>query len=225
MSNRSTEDYLKAILRLSEEAPEVTTSLLAARLGVAPASVTGMLKKLAVEGLVAYVRYHGVTLTEDGRAIALRVLRYHRLAERYLVEVLGLPWDQVHREAEEWEHVLSERVAGRLDEAMGGPATDPHGEPIPGSDGSLPVTVDAPLASVEAGGRGTVSRVRSDDEGMLRFLGGLGIYPGVAIEVLAIGPYGGPHTVSVAGRRHALGERLAAQIFVAPASAADGQKG
>jgi DtxR family Mn-dependent transcriptional regulator len=128
----ATEDYLKAIYAIQDESGEaVATTVLAERLALAPASVTNMLKKLADLNLVIYRPYQGVVLTEAGQKVALRVIRYHRLVELYLMEKLGVPWNQVQAQAESWEHVLSEDLAERMDAALGYPTTDLHGFPIP----------------------------------------------------------------------------------------------
>ena len=221
MITKAMEDYLKVIYQVEGEQGAVTTSDLAAALGVAPASVTGMLKKLAALDLVAYTRYQGVTLTLLGGEIALRVVRYHRLAERYLAEVLGLPWDQVHAEAEQLEHALSERVIGRMDALMGSPTTDPHGEPIPDPTGRMPGRHDVPLSSLAAGEAATVARVKPADPELLRYLGDLGLYPQVTVTVEAVAPLDGPVTVTVAGQRHAISRAVAAQVYVAAVHAVE----
>lgn len=216
MITKAIEDYLKVIYLLQDAQSTVSTTDLAAQLDVAPASVTGMLKKLAAQDLVTYTPYQGVTLTPQGRAIALRMVRYHRLAERYLSEVLGMPWDTVHAEAEELEHALSAEVVDRMDAALGQPMTDPHGEPIPTEDGQMPNLVDVPLASLGAGEVGIVSRVNASDAGFLRYLGSMGIYPGATLQVVTIALYGGPLTVQVRGQPYALGRSAAEQVFVGP---------
>jgi DtxR family Mn-dependent transcriptional regulator len=214
MTSKTTEDYLKAIYQADAEHQGVGTTDLAERLGVAPASVTGMLKKLAAQDLVTYTRYQGVALTDTGRMIAVDVVRRHRLAERYLSDVLGLSWDQVHAEAEEWEHVLSQDVAARMDQALGWPSTDPHGEPIPSARGEVPALTDTPLARLHPQESAIVARVTNEDADFLRYLGSLGIYPRVALTVLSIAPFGGPVTVEVDGRRHAIGQGVAESVFV-----------
>lgn len=214
MTSKTTEDYLKAIYQVDAGPHGVGTTDLAERLGVAPASVTGMIKKLAAQELVTYTRYQGVALTTAGRAIAVDVLRRHRLAERYLADVLGLTWDQVHAEAEEWEHVLSDDVAAAMDRALGWPATDPHGEPIPSPTGDVAPLTDTPLARLQPRETATVTRVSSEDADFLRYLGSLGIYPRVALRVLAVAPFAGPLTVEVAEQRHAIGLGVAERVFV-----------
>lgn len=214
MITKAIEDYLKAIYQVETEHGAVSTNALADRLGVSAASVTGMLKKLATLDLVTYTRYQGVGLTGEGRTVALRILRYHRLAERYLAEVLGMPWDEVHAEAEEWEHAMSDRVALRLDAAMGGPATDPHGEPIPTASGAIAEPKDVSLATLPAGASAVISRVYSQDAALLRYLGGLGLYPGVLLHVVEVAPFEGPLTLDIGGEQHRIGRPVAAQIFV-----------
>lgn len=214
MPNKTIEDYLKAIYQVDVDEDGAGTTELAERLGLAPASVTGMLKKLAAQDLVTYTRYQGVELTNTGRAIALDVLRRHRLAERYLADVLGLPWDRVHDEAEEWEHVLSNDVAARMDAALGWPSTDPHGEPIPSARGDVPRLSDTPLARLHPQHTARVARVSSEDAEFLRYLGSMGIYPQVALTLVAIAPFGGPLTIEVSGQRHAIGQGVAERIFV-----------
>jgi len=209
------EDYIKAIYQLNRGQGPVTTTALAEHLRVAPASVTGMLRKLADRKLVEYERYRGVSLTPEGEQIALRVVRYHRLSERYLAEVLGLTWDLVHAEADKWEHILSETVASRMDAAMGHPSTDPHGEPIPRADGAIAERDERRLSTLAAGQAAVVCRVDAHDPALLRYLGSLGIYPETELAVVDVAPFDGPVTVEVGGQRHALGRQVAGHIFVA----------
>jgi DtxR family transcriptional regulator, Mn-dependent transcriptional regulator len=224
MNRKTTEDYLKAIYqveaehrgarRLNTGGQSVSTNDLADRLGIAAASVTGMLKKLAAEDLVTYTPYQGVGLTEAGQRLALAVVRRHRLAERYLQDVLGLSWDQVHAEAEEWEHVLSDRVTTAMDEALGCPQTDPHGEPIPSTAGQLPPLSDAPLAQLHANDAATVARVGNEDGEFLRYLGGLGLYPDTHVVVVDVAPFDGPVTIDIGDHRGVIGRKAAEQVYV-----------
>ncbi|HLT46822.1 MAG TPA: metal-dependent transcriptional regulator [Rubricoccaceae bacterium] len=220
MHTQAVEDYVKAIYDLARAEEKVTTSALAERLGVAPASVTGMVKKLAEMHLVAHEPYRGVTLTDAGRRIAVEVIRHHRLVETYLHEALGVPWDEVHAEAEKWEHVLSEALEARMDAALGHPTNDPHGAPIPTPGLELEEPDWPPLARLEAGRRAVVAEVSDHDPALLRYVGGLGLYPGTAFEVVAGPPYAdGPVTVRLLdgeqeGAEHAVGDRAAAHIFV-----------
>jgi DtxR family Mn-dependent transcriptional regulator len=213
MLGESTEDYLKAIWKL-ERRGRVTTSALAAELGVSPASATGMLKKLAALRLVTHERYRGATLTPAGERVALEIVRHHRLLELYLTQALGLGWDEVHEEAEKLEHHLSEEVEAKIDAALGHPRRDPHGDPIPSAELVLEGEETRTLDEVEAGAAVVVARVPGEDAGLLRYLGGLGLAPDAELRVVEHAPYGGPVTVEVEGRRHAIGHELAAQIEV-----------
>jgi DtxR family Mn-dependent transcriptional regulator len=221
---RAVEDYLKAIHELarpSGAAPApVSTTALAERLGVAAASVTGMVKKLADANLVVHEPYRGVELTSAGRRIAVETIRHHRLVETYLHEALGVPWDRLHDEAERWEHVLSEDLEARMDAALGHPEFDPHGAPIPTPDLELAETDWPPLARLGAGQEAVVAEVSDEDPALLRYVGSLGLYPGTPFSVVDGPPYeGGPVTVRLlagpaAGAEHPVGERAAAHVFV-----------
>ena len=210
---QAVEDYLKAIFDLSHGAP-VATSALAERLGVTPASVTGMAKKLAGMNLITHEPYRGLALTEAGERIALEVIRHHRLIETYLHEALGVPWDRVHAEAERIEHVLSEDLEARMDAALGHPTVDPHGAPIPTLDLQL-VKVDVtPLAELRVGTRGVVAEVSDHDPDLLRYVGDLGLYPQTPLEVVAVAPFEGPLTVRVGSDERTVGHKAARYIFV-----------
>lgn len=214
MHTQAVEDYLKTIYDLARMEGRVTTSALAERLGVAPASVTGMVKKLAAMNLLTHEPYRGVQLTEAGRKIALEVIRHHRLIERYLHEALGVPWDQVHDEAERMEHVISEELEARMDEALGFPTTDPHGAPIPTPDLTIEEPDHPPLASLEAGQAAVVAEVSDHDPALLRYVGELGLYPETPLEVLAVAPFDGPLTVRVEGAERTVGRQAARYILV-----------
>ncbi|MDX1420648.1 MAG: metal-dependent transcriptional regulator [Rubricoccaceae bacterium] len=213
------EDYLKTIYEIGR-GEAVGTSALAEALGLTPASVTGMVKKLAEMNLADHEPYRGVALTAAGRRIAVEVIRHHRLVETYLHEALGVPWDEVHAEAEKWEHVLSEALEARMDEVLGHPTNDPHGAPIPTPNLELEEPDWPPLARLEAGERAVVAEVSDHDAALLRYVGGLGLYPGTPFEVTEGPPYeNGPVTVRLLGGEHdgaeyAVGERAAAHIFV-----------
>jgi DtxR family Mn-dependent transcriptional regulator len=201
-------DYLKAIWTLSREGP-ATTNRVAAALGFTPASVSGMLGRLSDAGLVRHVRYRGATLTERGRREALRLVRRHRLVETFMIQRLGYGWDEVHDEAEAIEHAISDRFAERLAEMLDHPSHDPHGDPIPSSDGSLPETPDRPLAELPDGARLHVARLRSQDADVLGHLASLGIEPGAEVEVVGREPRGGVLHLRVGERRCALSRDLA----------------
>ncbi|WP_412060232.1 metal-dependent transcriptional regulator [Rubrivirga sp. IMCC45206] len=186
MPSTAVEDYLKAIYALGRSGDAVPTSALAERLGVAPASVTGMLKKLAASGLVAHEKYQGATLTEAGRLVAVETIRHHRLVETYLHRALGVPWDQLHAEAEALEHVLSEDLEARMDAALGHPTHDPHGSPIPTPDLVLSERDLLPLARLDPGLTATVARVSDHDPALLRAVGAAGLYPGTRFRLDAV---------------------------------------
>jgi DtxR family Mn-dependent transcriptional regulator len=195
----------------------VTTNAIAERLGVSPASVTAMVKKLAKLGLVEHTPYHGVALTDSGTLMALEVVRHHRLLELYLMEALGLPWDQVHEEAERLEHHLSDELEARIDAALGHPTRDPHGDPIPSAELELASIDDRPLTDLEDGCEAIVKRVPDNDPELLRYLAELGVVPDESVVVLERAPFDGPVTVEVGGQRHVLSPRLAERILVAEA--------
>ncbi len=204
-------DYLKAIWSLSRDGP-ATTNAIAEALGFTPASVSGMLARLAEAGLVEHVRYRGATLSADGRREALRLIRRHRLVETFMIRRLGYRWDEVHEEAEALEHAVSDRFAERLAGLLGHPSHDPHGDPIPRPDGSLPATPDLPLAEVADGARLRVARLRSQDAAVLGHLAELGIEPGAVVTVVDREPHGGMVRLEVAGRPCALSRELAERV-------------
>ena len=214
MPTHSVQDYLKAIYVLESYGQEVTTSQIAARLGVAAPSVSAMVKRLAAQGLVGHDPYRAVQLTEAGAQAALAVVRRHRLVETYLHDALGLPWDEVHDEAEVLEHSVSERVVDAMDRALGHPARDPHGDPIPPKRGRHREIRDEPLQAVPRGRRVRVERVCDHDPAVLRHLAALGLVPGTEVDVEGRDPFGGPLWVRSGGRRHALGDELVSAMFV-----------
>ena len=215
-ASSAVEDYLKAVYALETrlDAP-VPTNALAERLGVTPGSVSGMLRRLDELGLLEHERYRGVTLTTEGRRVALRTLRNHRLLELLLVEMLDVPWDRVHGEAELLEHVLSDELAERIATKLGNPEFDPHGDPIPSSDLDLTERETRSLEDVDVGETVAFVRVSDADPAMLRYLSDRGIAPGVTLTVADRQPFGGPLTVRHAGGEHALGGQLAAAMRVA----------
>jgi DtxR family Mn-dependent transcriptional regulator len=214
MISQAVEDYLKTIYELQCAEGQVGTSLLAERLGVTPASVTGMIKKLAEMKLVAYEPYQGVKLTKAGQKIALEMIRHHRLVERFLAEALGVPWDRVHEEAHRIEHVLSEDLEERMDAMLGHPTTDPHGSPIPRPDGTIDESANTRLAELQAGQSAVVAEVNDHDAALLRYLGELGLYPRSAVAVMAVAPFDGLMSVQIGSKQHALSRAVANEIFV-----------
>ncbi|HEY1834629.1 MAG TPA: metal-dependent transcriptional regulator [Solirubrobacteraceae bacterium] len=211
------EDYSKAIFALESRTEEpVPTNALAERLGITPGSVSAMLKRLDELGLIVHVPYRGVRLTEDGRRIALEVIRHHRLLECYLAEALGMPWDRVHAEAEVLEHVLSDELEELIASKLGHPTVDPHGDPIPTADYDLHETETDRLGDLAVGARGRFVRVSDQDPEMLRYLANQGIRLGDTLEVVDRQPFGGPLFVRFGKRTHPLGDRLARAMRVEP---------
>lgn len=210
----SFEMYMKAIYRLEREGPGATTSVLATELGVSPASVSGMLKKLVGDGYVEHEARGDVRLTHKGLEAAVRVVRRNRLAERLLTDVLGMPWDDVHAEACILEHAITDRVEERLIDVLGNPLTCPHGHPIPPRDLSRPEPVGEPLAQVDAGTGAIVCGVTEVPPEMLRYLGEIGLRPGAYVRVLEKAPLGGPVTIDVGGRSRAISLELARMVLV-----------
>ena len=209
------QDYLKAIYVLETSGERVTTSALATRMGVSAPSATAMTKRLDELGLVERVPHRGVALTDAGRRGALEVLRHHRLLERYLVDRLGLSLDAVHAEAELLEHALSEELEAKIDEELGFPTHDPHGDPIPDRELRLVHGESRSLLDLEPGTRGAVARVPDGDSELLRYLGELGLVPDASVEMLAQAPFGGPVTVRTARGEHAISRELADRIAAA----------
>jgi DtxR family transcriptional regulator, Mn-dependent transcriptional regulator len=208
------QDYAKAIYKLELETGRAATNALAEQLDVAPASVTGMVKRLAELGLVSYEPYRGVTLTKSGRQLALEVIRHHRLLERYLVDTLGLPLELVHAEAERLEHALSEDLEALIDRSLGFPTYDPHGDPIPDANLRLADPQLKALDELAPGESATVRRVPDADADVLRYLMELRLMPGERIRVRRAAPFDGPLTVEVGGGEHAIARELATRIGV-----------
>ena len=208
------QDYAKAIYTLESRDGSASTTGLAELLEVRPASVSGMLRKLVELDLVEHEPYHGVRLTERGRQVALEVIRHHRLLELFLVESLGMSWDEVHDEAEVLEHALSEELEELIAAKLGNPTVDPHGDPIPSRELTLPKTETRNLYELEPGEQATFVRVSDSDPEMLRFLGERGIVPGAALEVIERQPFDGPVYVRFGDEVHVLGAVLARAMRV-----------
>jgi DtxR family Mn-dependent transcriptional regulator len=218
VATEAIEDYAKAIYALERREPgPVATSALAERLDVAPSTVSAMSKRLEELGLVDYIPYRGVNLTERGRMLALEVVRHHRLLEAFLATTLDMPWDRVHDEAEVLEHYISEDLERRISEKLGDPSRDPHGDPIPSAELDIAADETVALAELGAGESATFERVSDRDSEMLRFLDQRGIRPGCEILLRGRDPFEGPLFVEVSGREHALGNRLAAAMRVSRA--------
>lgn len=224
LTTPATQDYLKGIFMLEEEAGRssddplaVSTKALSERMKVSAASATNMLKKLGALGLVEHVPYQGAALTVAGRKVALEVIRHHRLLETYLAEALGVPWDKVHAEAEVLEHVLSEELEERIAALLGHPTCDPHGHPIPTKDLSMPLSSERLLWDVPEGSEAKVDRVSDSAGETLRYLARLGIKPGVRLAVVGRGPVNGPLMIKLADDSDptAISRELAEAVWVA----------
>lgn len=209
------ENYAKAIYQLQARGEgSVGTGAVAARLGVTPASASAMLKRMADDGLVEHAPYRGARLTDRGEQLALEMIRHHRLIELFLAEVLGMPWDRVHEEAEVLEHHISEELEELIATKLGQPARDPHGDPIPSRELNLAADETVALSELEVGAHGVFDRVSDRDPEMLRYLDSRGIRPGAGIRVVGHEPFEGPISVTVGGAEHALGAPLAGRMRV-----------
>ncbi|MBL0939127.1 MAG: metal-dependent transcriptional regulator [Gemmatimonadaceae bacterium] len=208
------EDYLKAIYELETRTGAAATTDVANALQVAPASVTGMIRRLAAQGLLDHVPYRGVQLTEMGRRAALRTIRRHRILETYLTQVLGYAWDRVHDEAERLEHAASDDLIERMSAALGHPTVDPHGAPIPTADGTVDERNHRTIADLTVGETVRMLRVSDKDPELLRYLAEIAMQPGVSITLLQRAPFDGPLTLRVGSGEQVVGSTLAAQVLV-----------
>jgi len=208
------EDYLKAMYMIRERAGHVTTTAIATALSVTPASVTGMIKKLAELKLVRHTPYQGVELTRSGEKIALEIVRHHRLLELFLIEALGYSWDEVHAEADVLEHVISEEFEERVAARLGYPVVDPHGDPIPAKDGTITAVAQQALLRLAAGQTATITRVSDHNPEVLRYAADLGLRPGARVTLIDAEPFGGSLRVKVGKVECSIGRELAAQVFV-----------
>src|SRR6186997_3192954 len=198
------QDYLREIYKLGESGDRVTTTALARGMGVSPASASAMVKKLAALSLAVHAPYKGVSLTPEGERVALEVIRHHRLLELYLAKTLVIHVDEVHDEANRLEHVLSEELEARIDQSLGFPTHDPHGDPIPDAELRIDRVELRTLASLEPGDEATIKRVPDTDEGLLRYLTTLALVPGKKVKLRRAEPFGGPITVRVGKVEHAI---------------------
>ncbi len=214
MISRTVEDYLKTIYQLTTSSDRVSTSRLASTMDCSAASVTSMLQKLSELKLVQYTPYRGVVLTRAGSKIALEIIRHHRLIELYLSEVLGFSWDRVHDEAERLEHVISEEFEEKIDQVLGYPTKDPHGDPIPTRDGEINAEVSRPLWEIPIGKSVKVHRVSDRNSEVLRYLASVGIYPNVTVSIKKRSPFNGPIQIEMGDKEQSLSKELARQIYV-----------
>jgi DtxR family Mn-dependent transcriptional regulator len=215
--SNAVQDYAKAIWTLAQRSAEpVSTSAIADRLEVSPASASAMVKRLETLGLARREPYHGVRLTRAGQKVALEVVRHHRLLELYLAEALGMSWDRVHKEAEVLEHAISPELSELIAAKLGNPTHDPHGDPIPTRDGEIEESPTLALADLALGERGVFTRVSDSNPEMLRYLSERGIAPGDELELTGREPFGGALHVRIGKREHALGIQLARAMRVEP---------
>jgi DtxR family transcriptional regulator, Mn-dependent transcriptional regulator len=215
LNHQAIEDYLKTIYTLAEEESPVSTSRIAGVRDVKPASVTSMIQRLDRLNLVHYEKHYGVTLTPAGEAIALEVIRHHRLIELYLMEALGFSWDEVHEQADILEHVISEKLEERIAAALNNPTLDPHGDPIPARDGSLAERPLVPLLSLSPGSCAVIARIIDDSNSeLLRYLAELGLVPETVMTVHEVAPLDGPLTLEVDGSEMVIGRTAAEAILV-----------
>jgi DtxR family Mn-dependent transcriptional regulator len=208
------EDYLKAIYELEQRDGTAATSDVAVALAVAPASVTGMVRRLASQGLLDHVPYRGVQLTPLGRRAALRTIRRHRILESYLTHALGYPWDLVHGEAERLEHAASDELIERMAAALGHPTADPHGAPIPTADGVVDETALRTLADLAVGETVRMVRVSDKNPSLLRYLTTIALEPGAEVTLVARAPFDGPLTLRIGDAESQVGPNLASQLLV-----------
>jgi DtxR family Mn-dependent transcriptional regulator len=214
MTSTAVEDYLKAIYQLSRAGEPASTSAIADHLGIAAGSVTGMLKRLAEQGLVEHTRYYGARLTPEGTRTAVRTIRRHRVLEAFLVHVLGYSWDRVHAEAEHLEHAASEELIDRMATVLGEPESDPHGAPIPTAAGDFDDTSLPSLADLPVGAAAKLKQVPDDDPAELRYFAELGLIPGAEVELIDRAPFNGPLRIKVAGTEQVVGPEIAGKIQV-----------
>lgn len=209
------ENYLKAIYHLSEEGQRtVLTNALAEAMRTKAASVTDMLKKLSQKNLVVYEKYHGVQVTANGRQAALAIIRKHRLWETFLVSKLGFRWDEVHDLAEQLEHIRSPLLIDRLDAFLNYPQVDPHGDPIPDTQGQLRPMPRMALDEVATGYEGTILAVKSNEPPLLQYLERLGAKPGKRVKVLAREPFDGSLEIAIERTPHFISREVSKNILV-----------
>ncbi len=180
------ENYLKAIYRLSDKGKKVSTNALAGDMSTTPASVNDMLKKLSLKELIVHIKYKGATISSSGKREALTIIRKHRLWEVFLVETLGFKWDEVHEIAEQLEHIKSPQLVERLDQFLGHPVIDPHGDPIPDKDGNFNVGPSVPLSELKIGQQGILTSVGNDDPKLLQYLDRIKLRLGVHLTIIDI---------------------------------------
>jgi DtxR family Mn-dependent transcriptional regulator len=215
MISLAEENYLKSIYHLSQAGSKsVLTNELAEAMNTKAASVTDMIKKLSTKEFISYEKYYGVNLTAKGKAVALSVIRKHRLWETFLVEKLAFSWDEVHEVAEQLEHIQSKRLIEKLDEYLGFPKVDPHGDPIPDQNGKIKALQQVMLATLKPGAGSTIVAVRDSDSHLLKYLDKIGARPGKIIKVIEREEYDGSMEVSINNQRFFLSKEVSENILV-----------
>ncbi len=208
------EDYVKGLYHLGGTSVSVSTTDLAAWLHISPAGTSHMLRQLAQLGLVEHTPYYGVRLSQDGTKLALEMIRHHRLAEQFLVEILGYQLHEVHADAERLEHAMSEMLEARMAAKLGNPRADPHGHPIPTVNGDLPPADERSLASVPVDIVARIERVNDRDPEKLRYLTTIGLIPGAKVVILSQGPFNEPLVVQVGAKERVISRELAQELTV-----------
>ena len=212
MPSATIEEYLETIYKLSEKGT-VRPTPIAEALGVSGPTVTATLRRLQEQNLI--MRRDGdIVLTSTGLAEALDIIRRHRISERFLVDVLGLSWDEAHDDACKLEHALSPRVLAALEDYLDNPEVCPHGHPIPSADGTIKVVEGSPLCELAEGSSARIVQVSEDDDAMLTYFGSMGMFPGTQVRVCEVAPFKGPIMVEVDGSTYALGREVADRILV-----------
>jgi DtxR family Mn-dependent transcriptional regulator len=214
VKSEAAQDYLKAIYYASAGDQGASQTDIAAQTGVSLSGVSKMLRQLDKQGLVTYKPYHSVHLTEEGRKVAMETIRHHRLLEMYLTQLLGYSWENVHNEAHHLEHHISEQFEDTIDRLLGYPKYDPHGDPIPERDGTMPEITRTTLAEKPAGSKLRVSRVTDEDPELLRYLGEKGLIPGAEFTIKEKEPFGGSIVLDFGNRIERVTPDAAKNIFV-----------
>jgi DtxR family Mn-dependent transcriptional regulator len=214
MISESMDEYIEALLKFEHEGLQATVKTLAQRLTITPPSASGMVRKLVAKGFVTQGGKKGIVLTETGRERALKIIRKHRLAERFLVDVLGLPWDDVHDDACKFEHILSDRVADALEMFLKNPEYCPHGHPIPNKQGVIRKEDYIRLSELRSDDSGEVVKVAENSQELLRYLSALGLIPGTKFHIEQVAPFNGAFLVKIKDSCYALGKEIAEKIWV-----------
>jgi DtxR family Mn-dependent transcriptional regulator len=218
--NPASKEYLEAVFELEEEGQRIVQARIGQRLGLAPATVSEGIKRLIAEGYVRVEGTRDLVLTDEGRLVAGTLVRRHRLAERMLVDILGIPWHQCHEQAEDWEKVMTPEVERSILAKLEGEPTCPHGNPIPGTEGSVPWSELRPVATMQAGDRGTLRRLLEDielDHDVMLYLEQQQLMPGAEISVVDVAP-DGTRTLQVGHGKVAVGQTLQNNLWVLPAT-------